>query len=259
MRRRGSRLVKKYGDSIIYDTSSFYSNNKKFTVKRDTDLVIADFTPDEVVNEAYLNWLNTANGILLNMNSDGLQYPTTTVSGNSYLLTNGRIAFSNSNLTAPFGREFTYFSLAITCSDSSSVSNQKYNFGVYAINSGAMIRVVYDSSNTSRRKQIHFAWKTENGVIFRKYFTATNYEDAIENVIVFSVTNDIPVFIVNGVTYNSFADTDVNFGWFEGGTSKIVLGNRIFPSSLGFKSRHFSIDFSRTPQEISNELMNIYQ
>jgi len=259
MQRRGSRLVKKSGDSIIYDTSNFYSNNKKFTVQRDSDLVVDDFTPDEVVNGTYATWLNTANGILLNINSDGLQYPTTSRIGNSYLLTNGRISFSTSNLTAPFGREFTYFSLAVTCSGSSNFSNQRYNFGIYAVNSGVSIRVLYDSSITYRRNQIHFAWKTENGVIFRKFFTATNYEDAIENVIVFSVTNDIPVFIVNGVTYNSFADSDVNWAWFEGGTSRIVLGNRIDPEALGFKSRHFSIDFSRTPQEISNELMNIYQ
>lgn len=259
MRRRGSRLRKKSGDSIIYDTSSFYSNNKKFTVQRDSDLVVADFTPDEVVNGTYSTWLNTANGILLNMNDEGLQYPTTSRDGNSYLLTNGRISFSQSNLTTQFSREFTYFSLAMTCSESSNDNNQRYNFGVYAINSGAMMRLVYDPTSSYRRRQIHFAWKTENGVIFRKYFTATNYDDAIENVIVLSVTNDIPVFIVNGVTYNSFADTDVDFGWFEGGISKIVLGNRIDPTTLAFKSRHFSIDFLRTPQEISNELMAIYQ
>ena len=258
MRRRGSRLVKKYGDSIIYDTSNFYSNNKKFTVKRDSDLVIADFTPDEVVNGTYATWLNTANGILLSMDSDGLQYPITSRVNDSYLLTNGRISFPGSNLNVPFSREFTYFSLAMTCSGSTTSFNQKYNFGVYAVNSGAMIRVIYDP-NYYRKRQIHFAWKTENGVIFRKYFTATNYDDAIENVIVFSVTNDIPVFIVNGVTYNSFTDSDVDWAWFEEGISKILLGNKLNPGSLDFKSRHFSIDFLRTPQEISNELMAIYQ
>jgi hypothetical protein len=260
MQRRGSLRVLNNGKTFIYDSSNFYGSAERWTVQRDSDNAIDTFSYSEISDGSYTTWLGGANGIIKSQLSER-QKKTVVNEGTPYLLTDGTVSIRGSHkLEASFNSELTDFTMTMVLSNSANISNQRYNFGVWGANTGAMIYQFYDDSSAYRRRQIHFVVQTEGNVIQRKYFTATNYDNTIDNVIVMEVKNNVPTFKVNGTTYNTFSDTDFNFGWSEVGINKIILGNRSNPTTVSADYKHFGLylEPKKTLQEISDELMAIY-
>jgi len=254
--------VKKSGDSIIYDTSSFYSDTKKFTIKRSSDDVVSTFSPSDLISGVYATWLGVANGIIVQINSDGnLTNPLNDVGGVPKLLPSGFMDFNTDRLAATYDSSInpvaasTIFALVIR--DMNNVNNQRYNFAVLGINNG------YSINYRSGAKRFYVGHQFNGNSSQSQYIDAPSLIDSgHNNVVVGYFINNQPVFLVNNVLYSNRVLSDSGWTYIEDVyRSRIILGSRYTLASKIAKYTHCSAHFNptRTPQEISNELIGIYQ
>jgi hypothetical protein len=273
MRRKAFNKKKVTGGattSFIYDISPTYRSDSKFTIKRDSDNFIETFTPDEIINGTYSAFLNGANGILTNLLPDrGNIIPE--IFNNVGILETGYFDFTLTNTirSDQFGNALPNnemperYIAAFVPYQLNNSNNQRSNINWKGNASGISVKYVFNKGTTYRRNQAHFCVERAGQAAIHQYFTATNYNNSINNIIVIEVTPTEINFMINGILINNGFDVSDNnwTGYTWTPYNCFSLGNRYGATSQYGSYKHFSLhlDPAQTLQEIHDELKAIYQ
>jgi len=261
--RSQRRLVRpqtiEQSSDIIFDTSGFYSNSKKFSIMRSSDSAILDFTPTEVTDGTYSTWLDGSTGYVQSFDSDLGSYSALR-NGNPILKTNGVIRCYGGKLLCDFDDELpNSFIVSAVFGNQNNIYNQRYEFGVGGLNSGFTLHHIYSSKNT------FFGCKTiDFSDSHKTWLGMPPYNNAIQNVIVVEIINGVTVAVIcNGTENTIFSDTTNTNTWVNeiSAANKISLGGRVTDDNPQVEFKNFGVYISgtKTRSQISNELISIHQ